>query len=443
MTPGSDKALHKYLKLYAEPETELLQDFPAQFRQVLRQVLVVPFYQEPASSLQRLCAFIGEHPGTLLIAVGNRPETDPDSAWYREMIAGLGDTPLWSTEDGVLSLYPISDDSAVLLVDRVLTGAPLPPQQGVGLARKIGADLACRLIAEGHIHSPWIGNTDADATLPDHYFEAQRSAPEAAALVYPFRHVFTDDCPRLPTLLYEFHLHHYVEGLHWAGSPYAYHTIGSIIAVHHHHYAQVRGFPKRSGAEDFYLLNKLAKTGAIHNLENPTVDIQARHSDRVPFGTGPAVQRIDQNPQPLQMPLYHPATFAYLKCFLTLLQKLAETPRDYPPQDYRELLNEIVGDLDRYQIQNCCEHLKLPAALQQSFRQAGDRQARLKHLHNWFDGFQTRKLVHLLRDQSLGTIPFREWHRHGAEWGQPGSERMHELSAEIDRLTCTAGTSGE
>ena len=434
MIPGTDKALHKYLTRYAEPETALLQDFPARFRQVL----VVPFYREPARSLQSLCRFIGKHPGTLLIAISNRPETDPDCAWHRELVAGLGDAPCWSAGNGLLNLFPFGDDSAVLLVDRVLAGAPLPPQQGVGLARKIGADLACRLIAEGRIHSPWIGNTDADTRLPDHYFEAQPPASAAAALVYPFRHVFTDDCPQLPTLLYEFYLHHYVEGLRWAKSPYAWHTIGSVIAVHHRHYAQVRGFPKRSGAEDFYLLNKLAKTGAIHNLDNPLIDIHARHSDRVPFGTGPAVQRIGQNPHPLQMPLYHPATFAYLKCFLTLLQRLAQAPIDY-----RELLEEIAGDLDRYQIQNCCEHLKLPAAVQHSIRQASDAESRLRHLHTWFDGFKTRKLVHLLRDQALGTIPFQDWRRYGAQWGQPGSERMHELSGEIEGLTCTVIGSGE
>ena len=49
----------------------------------------------------------------------------------------------------------------------------------------------------------------------------------------------------------------------YARSPYAFHTIGSTMAVSANHYAKVRGFPKREAGEDFYLLNKLAKVKTL------------------------------------------------------------------------------------------------------------------------------------------------------------------------------------
>ncbi len=50
----------------------------------------------------------------------------------------------------------------VIVVDRVSAPWRLNPKQGVGLARKIGTDLALALIEQGRIHSPWILQTDAD-----------------------------------------------------------------------------------------------------------------------------------------------------------------------------------------------------------------------------------------------------------------------------------------
>ena len=124
---------------------------------------------------------------------------------------------------------------------------------------------------------------DADARLPSDYF-SRLPRQRVAAVSWPYCHgpgdtpAETDACER-----YELHLHHYVLGLAWAGSPYAFHTLGSCISVHVEHYAQVGGVPRRNGAEDFYLLNKLAKTGAVrqavedeHQRRRQSVRFRAR-----------------------------------------------------------------------------------------------------------------------------------------------------------------------
>ena len=116
------------------------------------------------------------------------------------------------------------------------------------------------------------------------------------------------------TLQYEQALRYYVDGLRYADSPYAFFTIGSILIFNTAAYAKVRGFPKKSAGEDFYLLNKLAKIGRIAFLSNSCVELTSRLSTRVPFGTGPAVQQImtlSENNSPYCY--YSPAVFDELK----------------------------------------------------------------------------------------------------------------------------------
>ena len=62
-------------------------------------------------------------------------------------------------------------------------------------------------------------------------------------------------------------------GLGFAGSPYAYHSVGSTLAVRAEAYAIVRGVPKRAAGEDFYLLDKLAKVTPIRVLTGEPVAI--------------------------------------------------------------------------------------------------------------------------------------------------------------------------
>ena len=110
--------------------------------------------------------------------------------------------------------------------------------------------------------------------------------------------------------------------MNFAGSPYAFHTIGSTMAVSAVHYAKVRGFPKREAGEDFYLLNKLAKVGSVLELDVGTddgaIEIDSRRSDRVPFGTGAAVNKITGLADPVrEFQFYDPEVFGLLKTWAT------------------------------------------------------------------------------------------------------------------------------
>jgi hypothetical protein len=177
-------------------------------------------------------------------------------------------------------------------------------EHGVGEARKIGLDTLLSLWARGQLASPWLCTTDADAQLPEDYFD--RLPDSGAACTFPFVHRCD---PQHPVGQYERALRHYVAGLRWAGSPYAFHSIGSTLAMHAEAYAAVRGCPRRPGGEDFHLLNKLRKVGAVHTLPGAPIRLSARRSSRTPYGTGQQQGRIQL--------AYHPETFAALAAHLS------------------------------------------------------------------------------------------------------------------------------
>ncbi|WP_145999100.1 hypothetical protein [Oceanicoccus sp. KOV_DT_Chl] len=286
------------------------------------------------------------------------------------------------------------------------------------------------------MQSPWIANTDADVKLPSDYFDALTplSTTKIAAVIFPFTALLSDKLAPLPTLLYDFSLHYYVDGLAWAGSPYSYQTIGSTIAVHFNHYAQVRGFPKRAAAEDFYILNKLAKTGEIKKLKHPHINIIARHSDRVPFGTGPAVSKLAQADNPLAMPLYHPDCFLYLKYFLQLQTSLCQAEnfaQDNIQLHCQRLFNDQTNSPQVNTLLLAAEQFKLAAALSHCFKQGATPAARTQHLQHWFDGFKTLKFIHWLRDQQLGMLNFQYWLEHQQEYALPITAAMQSLIKQI------------
>ena len=169
----------------------------------------------------------------------------------------------------------LNEHTDLYLHDMENNGGPTPADLGVGLARKTGCDLALQWMHEGAISGAvdlqYRCRCDAAARLLQ---QLEGITREAVAAVFPFLHV-PGTAPAIDraTTLYELRLHQYVLGLEYAASPYAHHTLGSCLAVKADAYAQVRGFPKRAGAEDFYLLNKLAKLGAIARTQGQSIAV--------------------------------------------------------------------------------------------------------------------------------------------------------------------------
>lgn len=371
-------AAAKYLAGYAEAEASQAGTLPLTNYE---QVLVIPAHRESPDHLERVWRNLP--PDALIIIVVN--STDEDD---RETQALLNQLRPANDSASLTLQNPGPAAPALLIVDRCTSGRTLPRRQGVGLARKIGADIALALIDAGVVDSPMIHNTDADVTLPADYFSPHCNA---GALLYPFRHA-AESALTTAACLYEISMFYYVAGLRWARSPYAFTTVGSTIAVHANDYAVVRGFPKRRAGEDFYLLNKLAKTGPIHQLEAPVVDIAARASDRVPFGTGTSLGRIGALADPsAEFRFYHPAIFEQLATWQSRLatlrpgERLADQGLSAPLQSWCA----------------ACGFDRLLERRQHEFR---DQRTFTRFVHEWFDGFRTLKLIHHLRDEHYPSV---------------------------------------
>lgn len=361
--------------------------------------LVIPAYRESPQLLQTLVSLATETEPFLTILVLNRPDSDSDQQAnhaLRNALLSLPDAPQCTP---AARLYNIGGGSAVLLCDTESGRGPLPADKGVGLARKIGCDLAWQWIRDGVIECDWIFSSDADARLPKDYFQRVAGrAGEAVAATYPFLHVAgADPVCNAATMLYELRLHHYVLGLEFAASPYAFHTLGSCLAVRAEAYAKVRGFPQRAGGEDFYLLNKLRKLGPVERLQGSCIELASRQSHRVPFGTGPAVARIADTVESPAL-FYHPLCFLALRALLTVVEQDApKAPEDLPSRLQEQGLHP---ELSR-QCGMTLESMGWAAAVEHCERQGKNHSSFLRHFHQWFDAFRSLKFIHALRDTGL------------------------------------------
>jgi len=402
-----DKVAEKYLDRYATAEAGHLKGFPGRYQRAV----VIPAFAEPTSFLRQLQTGPLAHPGTLTILVINAPANASRSMvattrLLADKLSTFG-TPAWASHN--LDLRQTAPGSGVLSVHRYKDHLRLPDKGGVGLARRIGCDCATRLILDGFVRDSLICNTDADAQLPENYFDAGRrdAVAKVVGVVYPFVHRWPEDQSlALAAQLYELSLHYYVLGLRWAGSPFAFHTVGSTIAIDAPAYARVRGFPKRSGGEDFYLLNKLAKIGTVRCLVEPSVTLQARPSARVPFGTGPAINRIAGFDQPLeQFRIYDPRCFAFIGDWTRQFERLFSDGEHVALDRARERLSERVP---AETVREWAEQFDIDSALKHAFKQADSKGAFVRHMHVWFDAFRTLKTIHFLRDRCFPSQPVGE-----------------------------------
>lgn len=393
----SKDPLRHYLQHYAAEESRAVKTLAVSFQQAL----IIPIYREHIAQGHRFLQQVMSWRDCLLILVINSPPNDDDQ-WAEDWLQLI--TPEWQAAN--LQFQSLPGNTGMLLVNRLGHS-----EYGVGNARKAGNDIACALYQNGALSSCWLANTDADAELPDDYLDTlrQSNADDTAALVFPYRHITDDPTSALyqATRLYEFSLAYYVAGLGFAGSPYAYQTLGSILAVSLQHYSRVRGFPKRLAGEDFYLLNKLAKTGRIVSLTAPTIAIQSRLSDRVPFGTGPAIERQLDTHHPKPLTFYQPSSFLLLQQVLQHMSaQLSDggTSTDIPPQ-LPAALEFLQADKI---LRHCRQQGKIPAQRIQQLHQHLDAFKTLKLIHWWHQQYGDKLSLTELQQQPLSAVIFQQ-----------------------------------
>jgi hypothetical protein len=201
----------------------------------------------------------------------------------------------------------------------------------VGSMRKFLMDTINKKAAADDI----ILSMDADTYYPENYLSAIHESftkTKAVALSIPYYHKLGDDdnINRL-MLRYEIYMRCYVINLWRISSPYCFSALGSAFALPIKSYNAINGItPKKSG-EDFYFLQKLRKYGEILHWTESCAFPAARYSDRVFFGTGPALikgKNKDWNSYPIYPRAFFEEIAATYELFPILYKENTTTPMD-------------------------------------------------------------------------------------------------------------------
>lgn len=404
----SELSLRKYLQRYMEPEGAWGRELHTRYLSAV----VVPLQREDARFLDHLApAIAGAGERVLVIAVVNATEQAPDathranarlleSLSERLVLPGRQELGTLSTGKASAVLGRPSAAFDLLVIDRASPGRWLPEGEGVGLARRIGMDVALQLHALGGLVSPWLLTTDADAEPPASYFrtplevEPMTGAVRRVALTLPFWHIAGGDAAiDLATARYELSLRYYTLGLAAAGSPYAYESMGSSLGVLADAYAEVRGFPRRNAGEDFYLLDKLAKLGALHRPACEPIRLQSRTSDRVPFGTGRKVGEVVAAGG--ELTTYHPRVFELLRVTLGALRRAVAA------RSTQHVAGDLAAAVDpgtAGAISTALDELGAFEALEETFGASPDAAVRDRRWLTWFDALRTLRFIHLVEE---------------------------------------------
>lgn len=413
----SELALRKYLERYAEPEAAWGRELHTQYSAAV----VVPLQREDESFLENLAPALSGATGRVLVIVVVNATDDATVATHEanaRLLHVLAERlvprqqlpPLERSVASAILGRPGPFD--LLVIDRASPGKRMPLGEGVGLARRIGMDLALQLQQLDGVTSPWLATTDADAQPPASYFQTFPTiAPltpdgvRRVALTLPFWHTPSGDAAiDSATANYEISLRYYTLGLAAAGSPYAYESMGSSMAVLAEAYAEVRGFPRRNAGEDFYLLDKLAKVGALHRPACEPIRLRSRTSDRVPFGTGRKVGQVVANGGALST--YHPRVFELLRVTLAAFQQ-AVLMRDAEALPAR--LNAALDSGTVGAVSSALDELQAFEALQGMLDASPDARVRVRRLLTWFDALRTLRFIHLVEERAgLLRLPLLE-----------------------------------
>jgi len=242
-----------------------------------------------------------------------------------------------------------------------------------------------------------IVSLDADCIVEDNYlFEVYNffSTKNFSAAVVDFEHIIPDDEQMKRGMLsYEIFLRHYVAGLIYAKSPFALHTVGSTIICTDEAYVKIGGMNTRKAAEDFYFLQKLAKQYSIGRIISTKVKPSARVSSRVPFGTGRSMKDFLFHKKDILV--YDPEVYVILKKWLKIFNSnLSKSPYvilEKAKKIHPELYNFLNARGFKSNWQKILENTKSSNQLEYQRK-------------NWFDAFETLKLLHHLRDNSYPMI---------------------------------------
>lgn len=378
-----------YLDRYAHPE----QLISAQPKHDLGIIVTIPCYNEPdlISSLEALHKCQLPACSTEVIVVINHSE---------------------KAEETIKALNQHTYDQAIEWTNTINSDQlqfhihlkELPHKHaGVGLARKIAMDEAIRRFEAVENPEGVIVCFDADSLCEENYLVGIerhfQQHPKSPGCSIHFEHPLLGNLNKeiyQAITEYELFLRYYTHAQKYCGLPFAYETIGSSMAVRSFAYQKQGGMNRRKAGEDFYFLHKIIALGYFTELKTTKVIPSPRQSDRVPFGTGKAVNKwlVEKS-----LFTYAPQTFIDLKVFTDQVAHLWLIK----DAELESLLNSLPISIRSYLIDSNFE-----SSLTSIQKNSASQATFIDRFYHWFDAFKLLKYVHHARDQYQPNIPILE-----------------------------------
>lgn len=372
-------SIESYLNKRADGKRKIYRELDEKFQVVV----VIPVIQEFQNILPLLdslakCSEESKEKTLILFCVNNSP-LSPDKVKVDNI----------KTIDLLKDLLKKNSYKLnINFIDAASEGNELPGKDaGVGLARKIGADIALKYFNYKQQQNIII-YLDGDCTVEPSYLESiinEYDKNKFDAAVIDYEHPLDNEA----IVAYEIFLRYYVLGLQFAGSRYAYHSIGSTITLTPETYVKVGGMNKRKAGEDFYLLEKISKLTNIGSIKSTKVYPSARRSWRVPFGTGKSIIKFYDEEKDMYQ-LYNPEIFVVLKKWITLL---------YESDNVEFIVNN--ARMINEHLHSFLVEQNFHGAMSRIIKNSTSQEQIKKQKDFWFDAFKTLKLIHFLRDKEL------------------------------------------
>ncbi|HDR68676.1 MAG TPA: hypothetical protein ENN61_06450 [Bacteroidaceae bacterium] len=150
---------------------------------------------------------------------------------------------------------------------------------------------------------------------------------------------------------------------------------------------------RRKGGEDFYFIQKVAQNGYFNTCTSTRVIPSPRPSDRVPFGTGPAISNMLASPS-REFLTYNTESFKMLSEFFSIIEKESET------KFYRRYLKMLHPVFREYLIS-----INFRDALTEIHSNSSSTQSFMKRFWRYFNMFRILKFLHHARENGICDLP--------------------------------------
>ena len=268
------------------------------------------------------------------------------------------------------------------------------PKGGVGWARKLVMDEAARRLDQEGI----LLCLDGDCTVSGNYlrrvYDYFTGQPLCDAASIHFEHKL--DLPDRHVMeaiaQYELHLRYLVAALRWAGHPFAFHTVGSSMAVRRKAYLLQGGMNTRQAGEDFYFLQKFIEIESLYEIKDTSVFPSSRISGRVPFGTGRAMQTLLNAPG--EWMTTDIEVFRLIKPLIEGVDRIRQIFKEDQTADTLDLLSDGLG-LHEWVIR-FLDHIRFVEQCREISAQTTNAAAFRRRFFRYFNSFMMIRYMHFI-----------------------------------------------